>query len=402
MFDFLKKIDLDKVVQPDLFALKNTDKHLLPQVIDRWHKEVFYSHIDFKNTSETCEFLFFRSLVREDYELLENDIASSVNDSNCVFFSNYKTNLKGLNLDIVRLITQCREIVYLINEKDPLIRNGLYLRVVWYVYVLQKISEMEFKVFVAFADMQPIENLIVQMLHLLKPDVQTVTLQHGLYIDYSGYETVNEVNYKNHVAKHFLAWGIETKELINKYHKDSSIFICGKPSIAGLPSVSEFQTRNNAKTDILIVTDQKIFQAQNEELADIVAIVAEKLGLNVYIRFHPSNNKNIILNKHPNFKELKRINRRYIVIGHTSSLLYEAHTLGYSTFRIKSNVHHIQFPSNLEFESCEELIFKITNFNEPKLSDSVRYISFVGSASVFEYRNALNTILSLAINSKDI
>lgn len=395
MIEILERINLNKVIQPDLFALNNIEQSLLPQVVSRWHKDIFYSHVDFSLSNEKCDFLFFRSLIREDYEYLENEIASSIVNGSVLFFKNYKTNTKGLNLDIVSLVTENRKILHLIDVENTLIKIGLYLRIVWYLYVFKKIIEIDFKVFVAFADMQPTENFIIQMLHVLKPNVQTTTLQHGLYIDYSGFETVNEVNYKNHVAKHFLAWGRETKELITKYHQNSSIFVCGKPSISGLPVFADSSDASFRSLDILIVTDQKIFQEQNELLSGIVFEVAERLGVDVHIRFHPSNNKNLILNKYKNFKELKRIKKSYIVVGHTSSLLYEAHTLGYPSFRLKTNVHHIKYPDSLEFENAEELLSRILNFNRKIVFESRRYIEFVGVSSLQMYRSAFSDILSL-------
>lgn len=396
MLDILKSIDLNKVVQPDLFALRNTEKSLLAQVVSKWHKDIFYSHIELSESKEKYNFIFFRSLVREDYQLLEDEIASSVSDNHVTFFRNYHSRSKGLNFELVRLITENTAIMQLFKEDNTLIKIGLYLRVIWYLYVLQKLLEIDFKVFVAFADMQPTENFIIQMLHVLRPCIQTVTLQHGLYIDYSGFETVNEVNYKNHVAKHFFAWGKETKNLILKYHEKASVFLCGKPSISGLPVASNLSNITNANLDILIVTDQKIFQYQNEMMSRIVFEASQRLGVNVYIRFHPSNNKKIILDNFPSFLELKRIKKKFIVVGHTSSLLYEAHTLGYPAFRFKSDVHHIEYFSELEFENYDELISKILNFSAPLLGKTDQYISYIGASSLEKYNDAFTNVLSLA------
>ena len=58
---------------------------------------------------------------------------------------------------------------------------------------------------------------------------KTIALQHGLYVDYEGHETVNTSNYLHHVSQNFLAWGNNTKRLIQKYKPTSNVYVCGKP-----------------------------------------------------------------------------------------------------------------------------------------------------------------------------
>src|SRR5690606_23034952 len=123
---------------------------------------------------------------------------------------------------------------------------------------------------VFFSDMQGPENFFCQAFKISK--VPTATMQHGLYVEYFNEDNINVINYKNHVADYFLAWGNCTANLIHKYRPDSKVVVVGKPTL------NPFSFRASAGNPgyILIVSDQRMFDKQNINMISIVLSAMRK------------------------------------------------------------------------------------------------------------------------------
>lgn len=396
------KVDLYSAMEPDLFFLESKEEVELREISAKWFKTYFYSQFahDLNNTvSGTFDFLSFRSLVRDDYAYLEEQITNTVGyESNVVTVSGYQKSVETPNwrfLEIFRLTTSA---AVKIKTTNDLVRYCAALRLAWYCYVSEILLATDYKVLLCFADMQPQENILAQLSKKIHPNRVTATLQHGLYADYEQFETVNVVNYKNHVCDYFLAWGEDTKRLIEKYNKNAQVIICGKPSVFGLPISKRKQSVNCP--DILVVTDQRIFQEYNERLVDMAVQVAEKLNVDVFVRFHPSNNKRIIKDKYPNIKELKYIKKDYIILGVTTSMVYEGLVMGYRAFQMQSDLYCPRFPENLIFSEpsgLESLIKSSANQSVAECQSLGKsFIDAVGDSSLHSYRKALRTLLDNA------
>ncbi|MGE6419909.1 hypothetical protein ACQKDY_19460 [Alteromonas macleodii] len=403
MLDFrslMSKADLSAVLEPDLFLLESKTSVELEKLSCQWFKTYLYSAFDEEiYFSKNIDFICFRSLPRDDYASLEDEIVDTVsNELSVLKIRDYQKSSRSPNwrfLDIFREITSTTR---KIEASSNLIRYCATLRLSWYLYVAEIILSQRFKVLLCFADMQPQENLLAQLSKIVFPDRITATLQHGLYADYQEFETVNVVNYKNHVCDYFLAWGEDTKRLIEKYNKNAHVLICGKPSVFGLP----ISKRNQAVScpDILVVTDQRIFQEYNERLVGMAVQVAEKLNVDVFVRFHPSNNKRIIKDKYPTIKELKYIKKDYIILGVTTSMVYEGLVMGYRAFQMQSDLYCPRFPENLIFSDpsgLESLIKSSANQSVAECqSFGKSFIDAVGDSSLNNYRKALLTLQSNA------
>ena len=168
--------------------------------------------------------------------------------------------------------------------------------------------------------MQVIDNIITQIENF--NGVNTCTMQHGLYVDYKEFRTINKANYICSPSQNFLAWGENTKELIKRYHPNKNVFVCGKPTYTAknwaIPDERLVQP-NTVKMKCLIVCDQEIFKAENIKIISIATQLfkVEKLYTNT-----PQNNRKEELNLFNIDDQLLELGCDFI-LRHSSTLLYK-------------------------------------------------------------------------------
>ena len=90
-------------------------------------------------------------------------------------------------------------------------------------------------------------------------------------------------------------------------------------------------------------------------MIEIVRAYASHKNLDLRVRFHPSLPKTQILKKYPGMTEQLHFTDAELVVGHTSSLLYEALALGCRVLRYKSDIPAIPLPETFEFSSVKEM-----------------------------------------------
>lgn len=393
----LNKIALDKVLEPDLYALNALDENGLRSRLRVYISEFNKISMRISASQKQYDFLFFRSLVRDDYKSFFKEVYE-VAPGEAVVVEDYED--KGLNTKATNLVFKySKELNRRLSAFPPLIRKCLIFRMLKYISIVEDLAYIQYRVLVVFGDMQPVENLLVQVAKL--NGIKTVTLQHGLYVDYSAMDNVNVVNYKNHVSDYFFGWGINTEILLRKYIQNLNFIHCGKPSIYGLKAFDSYSVKKSlGKLDFLLITDQRIFKSYNYSLADIICQVASDLGREVYVRFHPSNDKNEFKRMFPAVREVVDITNPYIVIGHTSSLIYEAHTLGYPASRFATEVPAIKLSEDSEFSNAEEFKRVLANIERgagvKTNSVSNDFYSYIGASSLEKYRTSFTEVLNLA------
>lgn len=246
-----------------------------------------------------------------------------------------------------------------------------------------KCIDADMNMLVVFSDMQAVDNLLVQVAKTR--GIKTVTLQHGLYVDYASLDNVNKFNYLNSEAEYFLAWGEDTKNLIEKY-KSSNVLICGKPS--KMPDIEKSDPEY-----FTVIFDQNIFHENNKEMMSIAHKIASNLGIKSNIRLHPHNklkwyryDKNLCVIGMP-------IENSSFVIGHTSSLMYECLRIGIPTFRYKTDVPSNNCPNEITFTDCDEFFDKYRNSQDLCFSNIGKtYIETYGNNSIEKYSTELALI----------
>lgn len=387
--DNLKIIKHDEILFADKFLLESKDDNAKKKLMQTWIHDLLYCKINIPFKENELDFVFFRSFIRDDYRLFFSDVFSCVKHGNNIIIEDYKIKSSEINAEASRFLISMKKFYYSFSANTPYDRACMYVRLCYYYLVFSHVAKLKFKNIVFFSDMQPVENLIAQYARM--SGKTTMTLQHGLYVDYGDYETVNAINYLHQPSEYFLSWGEDTKATIQKYHPETKIVICGKPRIT-LPTEVKIEGENQVKGKYLTaVLDQRIFDEQNISMLKVASDYAKIAGYNLNVRFHPSNDKKIYNALDIDFIEDQSIKDSEFVVGHTSSLIYEALNLGIPSYKYESTIPSLQLPHELVFSSVEQLQ-KCLAENHDFKKIGKKYISFSGDESKVKYTNFFDTI----------
>lgn len=293
--------------------------------------------------------LFLRSLARDDYASMFGVVFRSCTGVRKTYLSSFTRTKVSHNAKAATYFEENLDLEDWIEVRDPLDRECAFVLLLSYGYLLEFYADVKFRAVVTFSDMQPIENLFAR--YFRSKGIPTVTLQHGLYIDYGEYKTINCINYLNHASDYFLAWGENTARLVSAYHPDAKIVLCGKPVIFQ----GNQSPRNDAGQSIMIALDQRIFSHENHAMVGIVSDYAKKHGYEVTVRFHPSLDKSAFFRLFPDIGESINFLDADVVVGHTTSLLFEALALRKRVVQYKTDVPTIDLPAALQFKDLAGL-----------------------------------------------
>lgn len=338
--------------------------------------------------------VFFRSLVRDDYKEMFHAVIDASGVKKPVVIEDYKDRPAPaeLNRAASRYMLKAQDLWDFIDEPDGLMRSILFTRLNHYMFILNHFQTVRPAAVVFFADMQPTEHLLSW--YLRKQGVKTITLQHGLYVDYTGYKTINCINYLHQPSEYFLSWGPETSRLISRHHPKNKIIECGKPLIFEAAPPAGHKDRPY----IALLLDQMPFHEQNEEMIEMARTFALRKGLDVRVRFHPSLPKQEIMKKYPGMTEQRHFTDAYCVIGHTSSLLYEALALGCKVLRYATDIPAIRLPENSEFTTLREMEVRLSMTQPNDLWK--QYFTAVGQNALANYSRFFEDLLSADIRQR--
>lgn len=357
------------------------------KVRDAWLRDFLYTHLHLPTEKRTGA-VFFRSLVRDDYKDLFHAVieASGVRDRVVVDDYQHRPHPPRLNLRASRFMLENADLYDVLDIADPLDRACCFIRACKYGLILDHFRKMQFDALICFADMQPVEHLMAR--YFRAQGVTTMTLQHGLYVDYGDMDTVNVINYAHQPSEYFLSWGPETSQLINHHHPENKTVDCGKPLIFNAASTN---SETAPKPYISVFLDQKIFNQQNEDMLQIVLSCARRSNRAVKVRFHPSINKQEFFSKFPEIEEQLHFLDADFVVGHTSSLIYEAVSLGCRVLRYESEIPGIPLPTSSTFSTVEQLEARL-EMPQPE-GIAKQYFCATGTESLQRYRGFFRDVL---------
>ena len=353
--------------------------------------QLFIKLPNIKDDDRNVDYLFIKSMVRDDYDKLFYQIASCCPQDKLVEDIVYYRSggimrsggLRPVRISMFPFQVFIKYSSFLLKYLEWNIFKSVFIM----THVLRCLEVYEYlemnikyKNLIVFADMQAIDNFLVQTAKI--KGIPTVTLQHGLYIDYTEMENVNCINYKNHVADYFLAWGNSTKELIEKFNPDANVIICGKP-------LEEKETPIKKLDYFTVMFDQNLLSSYNQKLLDIAYEMQERTHLKVNIRFHPYNNEADYAIKNDGTYIGKELNASVFILAHTTSMIHELLRMGMPVFKLTSKVPALDVPEFLKFSTTDELE-KAINQNDLQAhdfkEDGKEFISFIAEESLEKYQ----------------
>jgi hypothetical protein len=373
----LGSINWDQVIACDAHVFRTTPKPKWPFVRRNIKASVF---VDFDiNADQQVDFLCFRSLNRQDYKNLFDLIVATI-DSPKLLIDNFSKRSSHPNLRVTIYLLFHWRIFFGLKSKSLAERIYVYIRACSYLDVLRKIERISFNKLLVFADMQPLDNLLTQYFS----DKITITVQHGLYVDYKDSDTINTANYLHQPSKYFLAWGEDTRRLIRKYNPARQVVICGKPNIDRSRETEEMPDHDFFS----VIFDQNIFQKYNVELLKAAYEFSDRTGMAINLRLHPWNNPESYQIDHTRVQSGLPLSKSSFVIGHTTSMIYELMREGIPAYKLRSKEFALATPDSIQFTDATDLMDlhkRSVDINFKEIGRN--YISLRGEESLNAYRD---------------
>jgi hypothetical protein len=330
--------------------------------------------------NKRTKYLFFKALHRFDYDKLFSQIIGECKGQKTIINSKVEY---GINFSFLFYFRKKNAFFKKVESKSFLDKLYLFLSYLFYSKALESIKQYNFDVLVVFADMQPIDNLLVQ--HYKEKGKITVTLQHGLFVDYEGTHNISAVSYKSVVSHYFLAWGVGNKELIERHNSDCNAIVCGNPAIK-----KYYNCANVKRKFFTVILDWDVFEKENTEMIDMAEKLAEMIKMDFQVRYHPSNDKSKYTVS-PVFliqEGVLDFMCSEFILGHTSSLIHVAQRLGKKVFKYNTTV-----PTNLIDKRClidseNDIVYKLyneTNSAHSKIKETVN-IGPIDNDSLYCYQ----------------
>lgn len=383
MLKKLYKLDWSKILSTDAYVFENTRP---PKKFfhARQIAKLFLIRPDIPCHGST-EYLCFRSLDRDDYKQLFECVTETINRKK-ILIQDFRKRQKFVNANTALNLFLNFPLLAKFGKWDLRTRLYLYFKVAFYTTVLKKISNLQFEKLLVFADMQPLDNLLVQYF----TDIPSITLQHGLYVDYKSTVTINNANYAHQISRYFLAWGKDTASLISRHHPNTRIYICGKPNLITVNSDSTLQGQKY----FAVVFDQNMFESYNFQLLNIAYQYSDLTGLKFVLKFHPWNYQPKYDVRPQYLSEHQNLKHAQFVIGHTTSLIYEYLRLGIPSYKLRSVEHALETPDKIQFRDAHELhelTLKMVAHDE-LVAIGKEYIEFIGTESKELYRSFFSNL----------
>ena len=121
--------------------------------------------------------------------------------------------------------------------------------------------------------------------------------------------------------------------------------------------------------------------------------IAKLHSWDINVKFHPSNNRSRYKETGIGFKEGLDMTQSRCLIGHTSSMLYEALQLGLAAFKYRSDIPCLETPEELTFDDAENLTQKLSMHHD-FCGLAKQYILYTGKQSLEAYGEFFRSILN--------
>lgn len=212
--------------------------------------------------------------------------------------------------------------------------------------------DIKCKKYVAFNSSYLIESFL--SFYFRNRGVDTYSLQHGMYCQYSRDKELDVINYENICAAEFLAWGQYTKEQIEPMapsHTKISVFGYPKPTV----NPDRIQDER-----ILVLLPRDIYWADSKRLMKFL-VGKEQTYL---IRSHPSiknktsvfSSENIFFDENETLSKTMRESKFKAVISFNSTAIFEAYL----------------FEQNVIFFNSQSKEFENPGFQEISLKSNLK------------------------------
>jgi len=316
-------------------------------------------------------------------------------------------NMPNLKLLIARIINTLSTMIRIqkCTSSSPSLGLGLVFSLAAEVVQIEDFyrifahCEISEKCVVVFHDASSLLNLICQ--GLKGTTIKTVTLQHGLYIEWN-YPGVHNTDYENTCADYFFSWGPATQVLIENYNKRSKVMNVGHPFFIGYkPKLHTKQHRFG------VVLCAVAFREDNRKLIAFAEHISQAISVPYMVKLHPADNESYYFKIPHNHCErfldksvtiMDYVDLVDFSITNPSSLLYQLLFMGHMTY--KFGPAYANNPAESEWISISDLDSFLDLYKNMEqtayLQSALDFVSqyFTLGDTGENYRNAFHKVLA--------
>lgn len=316
------------------------------------------------STDNAC--LFGWGTVREDYTRLSNAYKKEMGcdfDSICLsaalngfkFYFNFYAFFFALfvTFKINKIKIKDRIVVF----------KSIYASVSFLNFMKNNFRFDNVKKYLSFNSSNKYESVFTLYLRYFFSNVETYSMQHGMYFNYQNEIPLDVINFENVMANNILVWGEFTAEQIKDHlYEDVKVKIFGNP----LYQDKEILTNsyNPSSNNILVCLPRVIYQ---KEIFDLVELIKSQKfnSFSFFLRPHPSFDKrilsamiskvsNIKISSDKSMKEEFNISLK-AVIGFNSTSLFESIFYGVPVLQFVSGNDEFLNAGFFEFTNEKQL-----------------------------------------------
>ncbi|NDW08112.1 hypothetical protein [Dysgonomonas sp. 520] len=265
------------------------------------------------------------------------------------------------------------------------------------IRILNQIKTMErapvpqqIKRYVSFNSSYKEESLLT--MYFNKHNVETITLQHGIFCDFKLMIPFDVINYENCIAQKMLCWGQSTVDFLTQHGFDASRLI-----VIGNLKYKDFKITsiNQNFKKCLVLLGRQLYIGTNDKLLEVLKQYNKKHnnGIVFYIKKHPFvedsfhaqyadvSSDMIFLGREHSVQEILKSDLVDFSISVNTTAYYESLALGKPCLRWTEEENEEFVGLDDKFENLEQLedrIEKLRNISQDEIltevKDVIRYI----------------------------
>ena len=153
------RLDWKKIITPDRYIIELHKKN--KQEVSKRSVNAIYKTNPNIPSQLTTDVLFIKSMIRPDYNAFYDKVIQQCENDNQLVNLTYKDGSKSKIILLIKLIWHL-PIFFKVYNKNLQTWLYSYLKAIQYLGILRMVRNYQFNTIVSFADMQGVDNLLIQ------------------------------------------------------------------------------------------------------------------------------------------------------------------------------------------------------------------------------------------------
>lgn len=276
------------------------------------------------------------------------------------------------------------------NFKYKLLFIGYLINLFNQISLVEKVKKTNIKRYICFNSAYRDESVLT--LYFKKRNIETVSMQHGIFSNFKRTIPFDIINTENLIADKLLCWGqASIDNLVENGFDSSRLILTGNPKYKDV----EIESINQTFSKCLVLLGRELYVETNDKLLEVLEQYNEKAEQKIlfYIKKHPFlnddmhkkfasvNNNIIFIGREHSTQEILRSNLVDFTVAVNTTAYYESLVLGKISLRwIEAENEEFfgmddKFENIIEFETkLDEFKSKPTSELRSEMKDIIKYV----------------------------